>query len=813
MKIFRNEELTPDTPLTRNEKEWVYNALDVCVTLEVWERQRPQLDDVASATYVFSHSLMAPILEMTMRGVRIDEVARIKVLTEFKSTRTRVEENLRAMVEEGVGVTPFNYRSDTQVKNLFYNVMGYKPILALNKSTGRYVPTVNRDALEKLERHFALIPLVRHMMVLRELDKKIQFLETDKDADGRMRTNYNIAGTGTGRLSSSESDYGTGTNQQNIERKLRRIIIPDEGMKLCNVDLEQADSRHVGAICWELFVEQYGEKWAGAYLDACESGDLHTYVAKLAYTNLEWPEDRALWRKVADQTWYREFSYRDGSKGLGHGCLTEDHEVLTPSGWVSISEQPPVIMQWQETKSTWASVEKWTCHEYAGSLQSYEGNSLSALMTHDHRVPYKLDQQGPIRERAAEQGPGKLMPLGSGFVGGSLKSHGRLIAAIMSDGHVSGNRTRFNLRKERKIRRLHKLCKEANVDIKRYRDGTYSIGFSWRKSAGPWVLELSRDTALDLLDEYSYWDGTVGASSVTLYAKDRTHLEWLQTLGRLYGIGGNISKPYTSGFGSTVYRLQQNKRQYASGSSIVWGTQKFEGLVYCPTVSTGWFYVRRNGKIFVTGNTNFFGTPRTMAQHAKVATKLIEDFQRNYFEAFPVIGSFDRDPKKINWHNRVRADLATHGNITTPFYNRRRFFYGRPEDDATLRKAIAYGPQSMTADAIDTGLLNLKRSSLPIHLLIQVHDSITFQYPEYLEDRIIPQVLDLLTLKFELKKGREFFVPVEAKIGFNWADADEDNEFGLVKWKGPGMDKRSRPKVLEAKKPGFNLQGLLDAGV
>jgi len=507
------------TGMSATQIEAIYNALDCCVTHEIFTEQGKNLDDIARKTEEFSYALMAPVMEMSLRGVRIDEVRRTEVLNEYLKNHARVKRNLLRIVEEGIGFKNFNYRSPTQVGKLFYDVMGFKEIKG-RSSSGRWSRVANRDALEKLQVNWLASPICRHIILLRELDKKINFLEV-KQESGRFMSGYNIAGTNTGRLSSSTNDFETGGNSQNVERKLREILIPDEGMKFCNVDLEQADARNVGAICWETFVETHGEAFAGSYLDACESGDLHTTVCRMAWRDLEWGTDSALFRAVADEIAYREFSYRDMSKKLGHG-------------------------------------------------------------------------------------------------------------------------------------------------------------------------------------------------------------------------------------------------------------------------------------------TNYYATPRTAAAHTKVATKVIEEFQLNYFEAFPVIGDANHTPPKYvpgegfkydNWHQYVRTQLEEVGSITTPFFNRRRIFYGRPDDDATLREGIAYAPQSMTADEIDQGIINLWRAKLGTQLLVQVHDSILFQYPEEREAEIIPQALELLTIRMQLKKGREFYVPVEGKIGWNWSDSSENNEFGLVKWKGPGADTRTRPPV------------------
>lgn len=509
-QLIQSADLTRNTPLTRNESDWIYNGLDCCVTFEVLEALESQLDETAGATYGFSRNLQGPVLEMTLRGIRIDQVARSQTLDQVRRDIRQLGSQLDVLFRDGYGID-VKWSSPHQLKNFFYNFLGITPIRSRG-ANGKMTPTVNRDALERIGRfHFIAEPVCVHLLALRDLDKKRQFLEGGIDPDGRFRSSYNIAGTNTGRLSSSITEFGTGSNAQNIDRKLRRIFVADPGYKMANVDLEQADARNVGAICWNIFVEEHGEAFAGAYLDACESGDLHTTVCRMAWTNLDWPEDRAGWRAVADQIAYRDMTYRDLAKRLGHG-------------------------------------------------------------------------------------------------------------------------------------------------------------------------------------------------------------------------------------------------------------------------------------------TNYFGTPRTMAMHTKVDQPLIEDFQYQYFvNAFPAIGSTNKkDLRAVNWHNWTREQLRTKAHLITPF-GRRRFFWGRWSEDETLRAAIAYSPQSMTADEIDIGLLRVFRDERPVMLLAQVHDSILFQYPEHLEDEILPWLIEALRVELSLARDRPFSVPTEAKVGWNWGDAYESNPDGMLKWKGGDERKRQVP--------------------
>lgn len=511
MRIIETESLQFTNGLTENEREWIYNGFDACVTHEVRDKLITYLDPVSRATYDFSLSLQAPIMEMSLRGILVDQNQRLRLLTAVRKDTEFLEARLRELLIDGVGMDPSIpariWASSHQLKHLFYKIIGLPPVMKRGPR-GERVPTVDRNALEKLSWTFIAEPICRHILILRDLEKKRQFLETGIDADNRYRSGFNIAGTNTGRLSSSGDDFGTGGNSQNVGRSLRSIFVADSGYKLANLDLEQADSRNVGALCWNLFHEIMGDS-AGKYLDACESGDLHTTVCRMANPQLPWPEEQKAWRKVADEIAYRDFTYRDLAKRLGHG-------------------------------------------------------------------------------------------------------------------------------------------------------------------------------------------------------------------------------------------------------------------------------------------TNYYGTPPTMSKHTKVPVGQVKDFQHAYFLGFPEI------PRYHVW---VKEQLLSSAQITTLF-GRRRFFFGRPKDDATIREAIAYAPQSMTAEEINIGLLKIWRAR-KVQLLTQVHDSILFQYPEHLEDEIIPWALETLKAPLELTAGRHFCVPTEAKVGWNWGDVEynkdgsvKDNPDGLIKYKGHDTRKRtSSPRL------------------
>lgn len=344
MRIINTSIHTPDS-LSAMEREWVYNGLDCCVTAEVLDELLPQLDEQTSATYDFSRALQGPALEMRLRGVLIDQARKNEVLDEYHDQLDRLERQLDRIVLEGCGMQHFNWRSTTDLRTLFYDCLS----LPIVRKQGR--PTVDRTALEKMSEYLMARPIVAHMEMLREIGKKISVLKTEIDPDGRMRTSYNIAGTSTGRFSSSFSEFGSGGNLQNVEESLRSIFIADPGCKLAKFDAKSGESYVVGAIEWNLFKDE-------RYLNACESGDPHTATARICWPELKWTGNLKRDKDLAEQPYYRHYSYRFMCKKLGHGsnyggkppALAQQSKLPLP---VVAAFQPkyflayPAHLQWQ----------------------------------------------------------------------------------------------------------------------------------------------------------------------------------------------------------------------------------------------------------------------------------------------------------------------------------------------------------------------------------------------------------------------------------------------------------------------------------
>lgn len=211
--------------------------------------------------------------------------------------------------------------------------------------------------------------------------------------------------------------------------------------------------------------------------------------------------------------------------------------------------------------------------------------------------------------------------------------------------------------------------------------------------------------------------------------------------------------------------------------NMVWGVNPKENKALAETNFYRHYSFRDMSKRGGHGS-NYYGKPFTMARHLKVPARMMEDFQSRYFGAFPGIPA---------WHRWVAQEIQTTSILTTP-WGRERQFFGRANDDTTLREAIAFSPQSATADRTNLGLLRIWQNIREAQLLAQTHDSASFQCPIHLVDEIVPHALKLMEIPIHsAKAGRTMIVPGEAKVGFNWAYYNEKtNPNGLKKWK-PGL--------------------------
>lgn len=191
---------------------WTYNCKDCVITYEA-SIELERLVEQAHLTeqMAFQMQMLEQVNATMLRGLRINSKRRSEVAGELLEAISQ-RENL---IHQLVGF-PLNVGSPKQMKEFFYEDLSVPVIL--NRKTKQ--PTCDDDALQTIAKKQPLLrPLVDLISEKRSLGVFLStFCMMPLDTDGRMRTSYNLAGTETFRLNSSENAFGSGGNLQNIPK-------------------------------------------------------------------------------------------------------------------------------------------------------------------------------------------------------------------------------------------------------------------------------------------------------------------------------------------------------------------------------------------------------------------------------------------------------------------------------------------------------------------------------------------------------------------------------------------------------------------
>lgn len=218
---------------------WQYNAKDSAVCFEAMPKLMEELERQGNGdTYARQTGIIQPLVYMQERGIRVDTKG-------MQDASKEAEERLSALESELHSVCGYalNANSPKQLANHFYVKKGIKPYV--NRKTGGV--STDRDALKRLARKGLREATI--MLESRKLSKlKGTYYDMQLDTDGRLRCAFNPVGTRTGRLSSSQTIFGTGGNMQNLPPQMLRFLLADEGCLIYNFDLSQAENRIVAYV-------------------------------------------------------------------------------------------------------------------------------------------------------------------------------------------------------------------------------------------------------------------------------------------------------------------------------------------------------------------------------------------------------------------------------------------------------------------------------------------------------------------------------------------------------------------------------------
>lgn len=370
----------------------IYNALDCVGTRQVFDSLWAASDERTRRTYSFSRATQAMGFSMMSRGILIDQHARTLAIKDAErdleecerliQTNQRIlavwdgmekvtghcekstRKDMKHVWQKGVEDTPerlctccgtsrftrkpFQASSPQQMKHLLYDLL-HMPV----QKNKLHKVSADHDSLLKLKTKCPKqLDVLEPLLSYRKYEKQVQFLGAPL-RNGRWTSTFSIGTAWTGRWSAQKDPYRYGGNAQNITEKFRHIFIADPGKELCYADLKQAESNIVAHLA--------GDE---EYIEAHRSGDVHTYVTRLVWPEMDWTGDLKQDKKTAKALpeWDPEpgHDFRFQSKRVQHGS----NYGLTPFGIAMIAKIPveqatkaqrnyfkafPHIQAWQRT--------------------------------------------------------------------------------------------------------------------------------------------------------------------------------------------------------------------------------------------------------------------------------------------------------------------------------------------------------------------------------------------------------------------------------------------------------------------------------
>jgi len=248
-----------------------YAATDAVATLILYRMFRPYLDKNKKLMWVYENLLKAgteALLSVEDNGVPFDKemlkTAQLEINAEIHVLETKLYAYPELKTFEKVKGAKLNPNSPIQLRELLFDMLGLPPM----KNTATGAPSTDAETLQELAKQHEIPAL---LLQIRK-QKKIKSTYIDKillglDTDGRLRTNFNLIFTTSGRLSSSGK-----LNMQQLPRDnkiVKKCISARKGFKIVSQDLKTAEMWLAAALS--------GDKVLAEFFRT--GGDYHGFMA------------------------------------------------------------------------------------------------------------------------------------------------------------------------------------------------------------------------------------------------------------------------------------------------------------------------------------------------------------------------------------------------------------------------------------------------------------------------------------------------------------------------------------------------------
>ncbi|MBU8544665.1 MULTISPECIES: DNA polymerase I [Roseomonadaceae] len=221
------------------DKATAYAAEDADVTLRLWHALRPELRGARALTLYeqVERRMVAVLRDMEIAGIKIDAAELSRIGVDFTEKLARYEREIHELAGK-----PFNVGSPKQLGEILFDEQKL-PGGKRSKLTGAW--GTDASVLEELAVQGHALP--RRVLDWRQIAKLkstyVDALAQAADAQGRVHTDFAMALTSTGRLSSSDPNLQNIPVRTEEGARIRRAFVAEPGHVLLAADYSQIELR------------------------------------------------------------------------------------------------------------------------------------------------------------------------------------------------------------------------------------------------------------------------------------------------------------------------------------------------------------------------------------------------------------------------------------------------------------------------------------------------------------------------------------------------------------------------------------------
>ena len=331
-------------------------------------------------------------------------------------------------------------------------------------------------------------------------------------------------------------------------------------------------------------------------------------------------------------------------------CVDEETQALTKRGWLNLDEitEDDTILSYTDDHLTWSKIESIYRGNYTGLMHKLTARGYDTLVTPQHKM---VTDRGLVKVEYLKERD-RLILLGQELKTDQESTYNNnfveLCGWILTEGCYEYDKKKNikqisiyqnpGIKADRIEQSLNALSIKYTVAQRRGRVNQYRI---WKRASKQFVdvlpnknlnmtfiLSLTSEQRKLLIETMIDGDGWRRENSSSYVQKDKTHVELFQLLCALSGIRTNIHYRNSISFGKetgyynvNLFTEKNNVAVVANvdfhggknpGNKVIGKgkehhpnipTTEYNGRVWCPKTEYGCFVARRNGTVYLTGNT------------------------------------------------------------------------------------------------------------------------------------------------------------------------------------------------------------------